>query len=111
MHLNDYPTLQLIANGQDLPTNQTNGDNWFASLTTTPKLVTIPVGSQASLVVIYNHNGPDQCPGTTQLDIDLPGGGGTMVSDFSTNIFPVGACSDDSLRVYPIMAGVVNLRP
>jgi hypothetical protein len=104
-----YPTLQVVANGHDLSTDQMNGDNWFASLSTTPELVTITAGGQASVVLIYNDTGAAQCPGATQLEIGLPGGGGTVTSSFSTNSYPLGACSDDSLRVYPIMAGVVDL--
>lgn len=107
--LDGYPTLQVVANGHDLSTDQMNGDNWFADLSTTPKLVTITAGGQASVVLIYNDTGVAQCPGATQLEIGLPGGGGTVTSIFSTNSYPLGACSDDSLRVYPIMAGVVDL--
>src|ERR1039458_6619296 len=85
--LDGYPTLQVVANGHDLSTDQMNGDNWFADLSTTPKLVTITAGGQASVVLIYNDTGVAQCPGATQLEIGLPGGGGTVTSIFSTNSY------------------------
>jgi hypothetical protein len=112
--LDGYPTLQLVANGQDLSTDQMNGDNWLAFLSTTPELVTITArGGQASIVLLYSDvpGGTAACPGATQLEIGLPGGGGTVTSSFTgANGYPIAPCSG-SLRVYPIMAGVVDLNP
>jgi hypothetical protein len=106
-----YPTLQVVASGLDLPTHQMDGDNWLASLSSTPQLVTILArGGQASVVFVYNDNtGVAMCPGATQLEIGLPGDGGTVTSRYSDTGYPIAPCADDSLRVYPIIAGAVNL--
>jgi hypothetical protein len=113
--LDGYPTLQLLADGQDLSTPQMDGVNWLASISIAPELVTIAArGGQASTVLGYSDavdgGSPAEFPGATQLEIGLPRGGGTVSSGFTQNGYPIAPCHG-SLRVYPITAGVANLNP
>jgi len=108
--LDGYPTLQLVANGQNLTTNQTNGVNRIASLSTTPALVTLAPGGQASIVLLYSDvpGGTAACPVASQLVIGLPGGGGTVTASFSFPQYSNSPCYGD-LDVYPVMAGIAAL--
>jgi hypothetical protein len=99
--LNGYPAVQLVAESGNLSTTQTNGNGWVTSVSVTPELVTIAAGGAASFVLQYSDvpGGTAACPPATWLDIQLPGGGGTVTA--SVNIAPCGG----DLYISPVRTG------
>ena len=99
--LDGYPAVQLVAANGSLSTTQSNGNDGVTSVSTTPELVTIAAGGSASFVLQYSDvpTGIEACPAATQLQIVLPGGGGTVPA--SADIDPCGG----DLYVSPVRAG------
>jgi hypothetical protein len=100
--LDGYPTVTLVDSGGDLSTTQNDGNDGATSVSTTPLLVTLAAGDAASFVLQYSGvpTGTQTCPTATQLQIVLPGGGGTVLA--STNIAPCGG----DLYISPVRAGI-----
>jgi len=74
--LDGYPTLTLMMGVDPLPTTQMNGNDGITSVSTTPTLLTIPVGGSASFVLQYSDvpTGSEACNTATYLQVQLPGG-------------------------------------
>jgi hypothetical protein len=104
-----FPTVQMLsASGQSVATHQTDGNvPAGASISSTPSLVTIAPGVGASFVIQWSDvpGGPQDCPSASELEIDLPGGGGTV-----TLAEAVDPCGGD-LYVSPVLAGIMPLAP
>jgi len=100
--LEGYPTVQLVGATGDLPTTETDGFNpYLNSSTPTPELVTVPSGGQASFDVQSESvtTGTQECDQTSDLAIQLPGGGGTLT--YSIGIIACGGI----IWVSPIFSG------
>jgi hypothetical protein len=101
--LDGYPTVQLVASSGNLSTTQSNGNDGVTTVSTTPELVTITAGGAASFVLQYEDvpTGTQSCPYANQLQIQLPGGGGTVTASLPIQIDPCGG----SIYISPVRTG------
>lgn len=100
--LEGFPTVQLSASGQNVATNQTDGNPPAgAPESLTPTLVTFTAGAAGSFVFQYIDvpSGNQECNSASALQITLPGGGGTVTA--SANVAPCGG----DIYVSPVRAG------
>lgn len=100
--LEGFPKLQMLASGQDVITNQTEGASpGGPSVNLTPALVTIAPGASASFVLQYVDmpDGTQECASASTLQISLPGGGGTITA--AVDIAPCGG----DIYVSPVQVG------
>ncbi len=74
--LEGYPTLTLEGGDSPISTTQIDGNDGVTSVSTTPTLLTIPIGGSVSFVLQYSDvpTGTESCPTASYLDVQLPGG-------------------------------------
>jgi hypothetical protein len=74
--LEGYPTLTLYMGTQSTSTTEIDGNDGITSISTTPTLLTIPVGGSVSFVLQYSDvpAGTQTCTTATYLQVQLPGG-------------------------------------